>query len=195
MRPYDDMFPIWGWRNETMAKQSNPLEKITSIAEVRETVKVDLGDFHESYRGATFAVWVTPTPAHMDKFKEIQRWLSEANEDARKALHRMDAQHREQLARLRDAGRAADVVTLETEYQTERALFDQRCAQKMEEEYDERLLQWIADTCLNWELEELRQARDHLQKTNPLAWEWLWNRITSTIGEYKRAQLKNSGAG
>lgn len=171
--------------------KSNPLERITSIAEVRETVTVNLGDFNKSYQGATFDVWVTPTPAHRDKLREIHQWLAEAGKDARDALARLDAQHRERVTRLREAGQAADVVTLEQEHQTERALFDQRCAEKMEAEYQERLVQWIADTCLNWDVEELRQARDHLLKTNPLAWEWLWNRITATIGEYKRKQLKN----
>lgn len=182
-------------REGSVSKQSNPLERITSITEVLETVTVDLGDFNEAYRGATFDVWVTPTPAHQERFRDIKKWLSDASKDANEALRRMDKQHRAQLASLRDEGRASDVVTIEKEYQAERALFDQRCAEKLEAEYNERLLQWIADTCLNWELEELRQARDHLQATNPLAWEWLWNRITSTIGEYKRRQLGSQGAG
>jgi len=174
---------------------NNLLSKITAISEVRETVAVDLGDYHESYRGAIFEVWVTPTKAHQKRFGEIQEWLAQAGKDAQTALARMDRQNKDLIARLREEGKANDVLILEAEYQRERAVFDERAAARMQEEFDERLLLWIADTCLNWSADELRQARDHLLESNPAAWEWLWNRITQTIGDYKRRQLKNSAAG
>jgi len=173
----------------------NMLSKIMSVSEVRETAAVDLGDYHESYRGAIFEVWVTPTKAHQKRFGEIQEWLAQAGTDVRVALERMDRQNKELISRLREEGKTSDVLILEAEYQKERAIFDERAAARMQEEFGERLLVWIADTCLNWGRDEMRQARDHLLETNPAAWEWLWNRITQTIGDYKRRQLKNSAAG
>lgn len=171
------------------------LDKITSVSAVREAVTIDLGDFHADYRGATFDVWVTPTRAHQDAFREIQAYLTEAGKEARETLKRMDQQHRAKITELRAAGRSADVVEIEEQYQIERALVDNRLAEQMEAEYNERLIRWLADTWLNWDVDDARQARDHLLATNPAAWDWLWNTTTNTIGEYRRRVLKNSGAG
>lgn len=171
--------------------EHNPLAKITSIAEVREMVTVDLGRFNKSYRGATFDVWVTPTAAHTDKWAEVQTWLQERSKAGKEVLTKLDEQHAERIARLQEEGRAADAIAIEAEYQTERTLLNERLTAEMEEEFNERLLHYVADTCLNWEVEDLRQARDHLLATNPLAWDWLTKQVFETIGEYKRKQLKN----
>lgn len=170
---------------------SDVLGKITSVSMVQEIRTVDLGDFHESYRGAIFEVWVTPTKAHQAAFTGIQEWLAQANERVQTMLRQMNEQHQQAVKRLRQERKIADIVVVEANYQAERSSFDEQCAAKMRAEFDERLLQWLAATCLNWDEDELRQARDHLQEINPAAWEWLWNRITATIGEYKRDVLKN----
>jgi len=170
---------------------SDKLQRITGVDTVQETVAVDLGDYHESYRGATFAVWVTPTKAHKKRWHDIDDWVAQASEETKAALAKLDRQHQAQVAELRREGQTARVLELEKQYQIERGAFDERAAAKMQETLDEKVLLWLADTVLDWSLDEFRTARDHLIEHNPDAWEWLWNRITSTIGEYKKQQLKN----
>lgn len=53
--------------------------------EVRTTRTVDLGDFAEGYRGATFEVNVTPSRGHLQEWMEITEFI--AREAARKDLH------------------------------------------------------------------------------------------------------------
>lgn len=60
---------------ESGGAMSDVLKRIVGIAEVRETVTVDLGDFHESYRGAVFEVWVTPTRAHLGEWGDVTRFI------------------------------------------------------------------------------------------------------------------------
>lgn len=47
------------------------------ITETKVTRRVDLGDYEESWRGAVFDVWVTPTRAHMAEFAENTDWIRE----------------------------------------------------------------------------------------------------------------------
>ena len=58
------------------------------------------------------------------------------------------------------------------------------------ETWRERVVGWYAET---WglEVDVARQIRDALDENNPLAWEWLMQRTSAMIGEYREAKLKN----
>lgn len=172
------------------------LDVIRGVNDVRQSVTVDLGDYNPAYAGATFEVWVTPTRAHNQRFQAIMDYLEQANKEAREALAKLDKAHQEEMFRLSEQGTdARELAQIERQYQARRAELDARAAEQMQDEFEERLLQWMADTWLNWTLEDAREARDHLLEHNPDAWKWLWNRTTQVIGEYKRGTLKNSAGG
>jgi hypothetical protein len=143
--------------------------KISAAGIVRRSEAVDLGDFDEAYRGATFDVWVTPTRAHLQTWAEISRWLEATTTKARQARDALPADERE--------------------------AFDAGTAEKLQEAYDERLVAWLAETWVNVDREEARQIFDRLQETNPRAWEWLVHRTHSVIGEFKRRIVGNSRGG
>ncbi len=58
---------------------SNMLDRIKK-ASGRITRTIDLGDFEESYRGATFEVCVTPSRAHLRAWGEITEFIQEINQ-------------------------------------------------------------------------------------------------------------------
>lgn len=145
-------------------------DSILSVAEVRRSVAVDLGDFDEVYRGAIFEVWVTPPAAHRKALEENQAWLE-----------------RETGRAQRDRDGIADAER--------RAAFDLEAGQRLQAEWSERLLRWLAATWLNVELDEARQIREHLVETNPMGWDWLFQRTMATIGEYRRRVVGNSSGG
>lgn len=167
------------------------LKKITSVGAVEETVPVDLGEFHKSYAGAVFEVWVTPSQAHIDHWGEIRDWLEGAGKRAQGALEELDRQHEERMGELREADEVAAVLDEEKNYQVERKAFNEGEAERLDEEWQERTIRWYADTWLNLSLDEARQIRDHLREHNPRAWDWLTDRTQKAIGEYRRRTLGN----
>ena len=149
---------------------SDVLKRIAKAGVVKTTVTLDLGDCDEAYRGATFRVWVTPTRAHWAEFAEYNVWLTE--EPARRQ------RERDQIA---DPG--------------ERAAFDEASAAQFDREMYERLDAWLAETWTNIDLDEVTQIREHLQESNPGAWDWLYMSTLRTIREYRERLSKNSRAG
>lgn len=140
-------------------------DRISNIKRCEETVTVDLGDYAQAYRGATFDVWVTPTQAHLDRLTGIDAWLQEQTDAAKK---------------VRDALPA-----------NERAAKEKDLLGKINRQWEDMWLDWYADTWLNVEREEAYQIRDHLKECDPAAWSWLTDRTTKTIGEFRQRKLKN----
>jgi len=158
---------------------------------VRKTVTVDLGDYDEVYRGATFEVWVTPTRAHVQTWGEIAQWLDQVSKRARVELEKKDTAYRKEIRRLEGESKTAEIQALEKGYKAERAEFDTQTAERLQAEYDRKQLGWLARTWLNVPEEEAREIRDHLVEVDPRGWEWLVHQTHEAIGEYRRSLTKN----
>ena len=166
-------------------------EKLEGVGVAQKFEVVDLGRFDKRYKGAAFNVWVTPTREHIEAWGDTVKWLQQVSQEARESLKRLDAGQRDQVEALRERDDAMGVAALEQNYQAERKSFDEGTGERLQAEYDERVLRWLAATWLNVELEEARQIREHLKETNPLAWDWLVHQTHTTIGNYRKRVLKN----
>lgn len=166
-------------------------EKLQGVGVAQKFETVDLGRFDKRYKEAAFNVWVTPTREHVEAWGDVTKWLQQVSREAKESLARLDAEHHDQVEALRVKGDTAGVAALEQNYRAERKSFDEGTADRLQAEYDERVLRWLADTWLNVELEEARQIREHLKETNPLAWDWIVHQTHTTIGDYRKRVLKN----
>jgi len=145
---------------------ANPLNTIKKAGIVKTTRTVDLGDCDESYRGAEFRVWVTPTRAHWAAFADYVTWLNTEPERRRKQRDNIPGE-------------------------AERAEFDRVTAEALDREMYERLDDWLAETWVNVEREDVTTIREHLQDDNPGAWDWLYNATLRTVREYRESLTKN----
>jgi len=128
------------------------LSIIINIEASYATVTIDLGDYDETYKGALFEVWVTPTRAHVRAYQAYYaKWV-------------------------------APVV--------EAASVPPEIADK-EDERNGELDMWLAETWRNIPLEQTTQIREHLEATNPRAWDWLYNKTLETAAEYRETLVKN----
>jgi len=144
----------------------NTLSRITAAGAVKRSTTIDLGDCDDTYRGATFDVWVTPTRAHLEAWNAYVAWLRE--EPARREAER-------------------DAIQDEAE----RAEFDAAMGDALDREMWRRLDAWLADTWLNIEPDEVTQIREHLQENHPAAWDWLYTHTLRTMNEYREHLTKN----
>ena len=67
--------------------------------DVRTTRTVDLGDFAEGYRGATFEVNVTPSRGHLQEWTDITETIRQAADGKTLDLVAVMAEHNERVAR------------------------------------------------------------------------------------------------
>jgi hypothetical protein len=128
------------------------LSIITSIEASHATVTIDLGDYDETYKGAVFDVWVTPTRAHVQAYQ---------------------AYYTKWVAPVVEAGKVPPEVADRD---------DERTAE---------LDPWLAETWRNIPLEQVTAIREHLQATNPRAWDWLYNKTLETAAQYRETLVKN----
>ncbi len=57
------------------------LDLITGVSASYATATIDLGEYDETYDGATFDVWITPTRAHLDAYQAYyRRWMDPGTE-------------------------------------------------------------------------------------------------------------------
>lgn len=56
---------------------SDILGKIRGADEARISRPLDLGEFDEAYRGATFEVWVAPTREHLQEWAALTEFINE----------------------------------------------------------------------------------------------------------------------
>ena len=130
---------------------------------------IDLGDCDEAYRGATFDVWVTPTRGHLKQFTEYRDWLQA----------------------IPGAIAGIKLQADEIEDDTEREAFTTAQTERLDREMYRQLDAWLSETWLNLDLDSTTQIREHLQETNPSAWEWLYNETLRTMNEYREGLTKN----
>jgi hypothetical protein len=133
-----------------------PFDVIRNAGSVAIVRTLDLGDFDEAYRGATFNVWVAPSRAHLQEWASLTAEIQAAQKKA-EAGEMNDEEKREAL-----------------------------------EKWQARHLEWFAETWRNVPLAEAQQIQEALPK---MAWEWLTQRTSEMIGEYRREKLGNSRGG
>ncbi len=74
------------------------LDLIAGISASYATVTIDLGDYDETYKGATFDVWVTPTRGHIDAYQAYYtRWIDPGTEQADEADEEREARRYAEL--------------------------------------------------------------------------------------------------
>jgi len=61
---------------------SDILGRIRGADEARISRTLDLGEFDEAYRGATFEVWVAPTRAHLQEWAALTTFINDQREIA-----------------------------------------------------------------------------------------------------------------
>jgi len=135
---------------------------------VEKTRAVDLAEFDEAYagKGVVFEVWLTPSQAHIEAWKETRDWLVDASERARKARAAIEDEER-------------------------RAEYDTATAERLQREYDRRLDAWLAETWRNWEVADVETLHAHLTANCPAMWDWLVHQTHSAIGEFRRKAAGN----
>ncbi len=64
-------------------------------------------------------------------------------------------------------------------------------AERLDAEMYARFDAWLNETWRNWELDDVSAIREHLQQSNPAAWDWLYNETLRVMSEYRENLIKN----
>jgi len=148
-----------------MAKK---LAKLREQGSIKVSRPMGLEEYDPAYKDADirFQVWVTLTRAHKEAVSEMGTWLNG------------------EIAAAKEQAR-------EMPDETERAAFLEEANTRTNAAYDVKMMDWLSDTWLDWDRDEVQELYDLLTENHPDAWEWLVQRTTEIIREYRERRSKN----